>query len=316
MLFALFVIEVVVIAPLKVNISQTEASSKVGTGQTQEAEQTMSGVHLVEANDGGKEWELWSETAYGYKENGKWLLKAVKVKFFGKDGTTYMVTGEEGTVVVQKKDIEIRGQVEMRSSNGYVFKTPRVEYDSESKTLEGPEEVYMRGPKDTENGLLELKGRNLLADLKSNIIKVRENVRANRTVGAADHMQIRSGQATFSGTTASADFRNDVVVDLGVTRITGPHAEFGYDKEAQHLSSLTVDGGARISDLNRWATADRIFMTFKKDEVTLNGSPLVVQNGNELRGEQIILSNKGRQIRVQGAKAKLETPDDLKGDRN
>ena len=319
LLFIILVIEIVIVAPKELGTSvaddlaakkASEKSRAKGSDKGQSG-QVMSDVHLVEAAGEGKEWELWADKAIRPKNNEQWVIEQVKVHFFADNGVMYTVTGNKGNVVPEKKDIRISGNVITRSSNGYVFKTESVDYNSKARRLDSPNAVEMTGPKDATGGELHLTGGALVADFGTNVISITKNIRAKRKIQVgkdkADRTaNIQAQRAQFSGKTNEANFYGDVVIELETMQISGPQAKFAYDPRTHMLDSMQVAGGARVSDTDKFATSGSVDVFFKDDRVVFSGAPRVVQNGDELVGDEIILMDGGKKVQVSNAKAQLD----------
>lgn len=302
------VVEIVILAPKEVGVKDSE-TTKVSQPTTSEVEagQVMRDVYLVETNNLGKEWELWANKAKAVKpgEASDWVIEQVKVKFFADNGVTYVVTGQKGQVVPNKNDMRIEGNVVTRSSNGYVFKTESVFYDSAARKLLSPQAVEMTGPKDKDGDHLSLTGVDMVADLASNEIAVNKDVRARKKIKNERLAKIQSRRALFSGRTNSAEFFGNVIIEIETMQITGPEARFVYDSKSEELESVLVGGGAKVTDTDKFATSKSVAVHFKEDRVVFDGEPRVVQNGDELVGDQIVLLKGGRKVQVLNAKAEL-----------
>ena len=306
LLFAVLMVEVLVFSPKEI-ASPEDIQAKSSQNEAPE-EQFMRGASLVETSEGRKEWELRADEAKGSKEKGYMALKKVNAKFFSKnDGTFFTVTGEKGSVWLNTKDMEVQGNVVIHSSNGHIFKTNSVYYKSDAKALRTNDPVTMVGPGDQNGSRLNLVGRGLFASIEDGFIDIQEDVRVNKTLDDGRNVVVRSSKARFSSKSKVASFKDDVVVDIASSRITGPEAHFEYDPKAQTLTSMRVEGGVKISDVDKWATAKKVHMSFTKDRFVLNGAPRLVQNNDELRGEEIVFLDGGRTVQVRRARAKFDS---------
>jgi LPS export ABC transporter protein LptC len=268
--------------------------------------QTLRGVHSIEVNSDGKGWELWADRGVRPKDSGEWKIETVRVKFYASNGVTYNVTGRTGGVNPATYDLWIKGNVETKSSNGYIFKSPSVIYNSKLKKLTSAEAVEMIGPTDSEGSRLELSGEDMFADLNSNDIKVNRNVQARKRVNGEKTAQIQSTAAHFSGATNLAAFTGGVTIDVETMRITGPEARFTYDANRNALESLMVAGGVKVTDSDKFATSGSLSVYFKDDRYIFKGSPRVVQNEDELIGDEIVFLQGGKQVQVINAKAQVD----------
>lgn len=305
LLFLVLVVEIVIIAPRSIRDS-VELPPPSNPKPTHPVEQVMQEAHLVETRDGGKEWELWAGEAIRYKLKDNLALNRVKVVFFGKGGIFFTVTGDRGNVEVQTKNMRIDGNVVTRSSNGYRFRTDSAIYNSEQRMLRSPSQVKMDGPKDKHGEAIRLTGRSMEAEMNTSVIRIIGNVRAEKTIEQDKPVHIRSRRAVLSSKTNLARFEGDVVMDMKSMRVTGPEAEFEYDPSSEAVKSLLVSGGVRMSDIDKWATSDRVRADFLANRMVLQGNPRVVQNSDELVGDEIVLLDGGKKVKVENARARVD----------
>lgn len=312
LLFAILVVEIVILAPGDLGSSPEvdRASKKAGATQGKgpgegSAGQVMKDVHLVEAKPGGKEWELWAKKAIRPKDNASWTIEQVEIKFFGENEVVYTVTGDRGVVDTANNDIRIVGNVLMRSTNGYTFRTEAMSYQSKNRILETPYGIEMDGPKETDGSRFTLTGKNLTSNLNTNEIFINEDVRAKKSVKAGKTASIASAKAEFSGKTKKGRFFDGTTIDIESLRITGPEAVFSYN--GNHIDSVVVDGGVKVTDVDKYATADKVAVYLDEEKYIFKGSPRVVQSGDELFGDEIVLSEGGRKVQVSNARARIDS---------
>ena len=308
-------VEVTLIAPRQIREAEQRPKTTAPTTPTtprSDVDQSMNGMHMIETQEGRKEWEIWSKQALSLKPQEVLELKKVKAVFFSEKGVTFTVTGDEGRVQLKTKNLRVDGNVVTRSSNGYVFKTASMDYDSAAKVLKAPNKVTMLGPKDQDGHALKLTGSSMEASVLKATMDVRHEVRAEKALDKNRAALIRSQRSLFSGRDRTARFVGDVVLDLDSMRITGPEAEFEYDDKGQGVKSVYFAAGARVSDSDKWATADKVKVDFDQNRFIFRGHPRVVQNNDELRGEEIVFLDGGKRVRVQGARARVDEKRTLK----
>lgn len=313
-LLVILIVEVMILAPGTVNQNREDVSEELqDQAIASQVEQSMEGVHLVETSEGEKEWELWADEALAFKAEQQWTLENVKAVFFGKDGVRFTVTGKEGYVEPKTKNMQVKGDVVTRSSNGYVFKTQKVTYSSSDRSLSGPHDIDMVGPKDKSGKHMSLTGTGMKADLNESTIKILSNVLARKDFQKGQKAKIRSRTATFSGRDNRAQFQGNVVIDYDTMRLTGPDAEFDYDNEKGIVKSMYVKNGVRVSDAVKFATSDNVRVLFEEEMFVFKGAPRVVQNNDEIRGEEIVFLNRGETVKVMKVRARVEELDENKG---
>ncbi|MAE73971.1 MAG: LPS export ABC transporter periplasmic protein LptC [Bdellovibrionaceae bacterium] len=304
-LFLALVVQMLVVAPQQVE--EDEVLNAVQTSDDDSGpKNVMTGAVLVETRSGQKEWTLKSETASSQSMNDRWDLVGVDVVFYSAEGQPYHVVGDRGAVDVESKDMEVRGDVLLVSPNGYEFKSQLVLYNSEKRVLQVPRDVEMLGPLTNGRRPMQLTGQKMTADLIDNSMIVSENVRATNTFKDERTIVITSDRALFSGQSDAAQFVDNVVMDMDSMRITGPIATFNYDRKSNQVKTVVVEGGVKASDIDKMATASKLYAYLTQDRYVFRGNPKLVQNSDELRGEEIVFLNKGTKVLVQSAKAKVD----------
>ncbi len=306
LLLVVLVIEILILAPKEVGVQPDAPAPIKANAMEQLAEHTMQGVSSIGSKGDAKEWELTAARAVRMTENEDWIIEQVKVTFFGDNGVTYVVTGQRGDVDVKKNNIKISGDVVTNSSNGYTFRTEAVFYDSAHRRLTTPHQVSMIGPPEEDGSRLELTGIDLLADMNSNDISVSKDVHAKKSIRDGKVATIVSQRGLFSGKSNSARFIGNVVIDIETLRITGPEARFVYKEDGSTIDSMTVDGGVKVTDVDKWATSKKVSVHFEEDKFVFNGDPRVVQDGDELIGDEIVFLKGGKEVQVSNARATIE----------
>ncbi len=316
LLFGILVIEILILAPKEIGSFEDSPADAAKVGQSEESEgagrsgQIMKDVHSVEARKNGKEWELWAASAHQPNPNQVWTIERVKVKFYGADGVIYTVAGREGQVSPNEKgvrDLRVSGSVETRSSNGYVFRSEAVFYDSLTKKLTSHSAIEMRAPPDKDGGRMVLTGSDMVADLETNEIAVNKSVHTTKELKDGKKLVISSDRAVFSGKTKMAYFLGNVVITYDTMTLSGPEARFAYDRSGQVLQSVHVSGGIRVTDTDRFAVSKSVSVDFINDEVVFRGSPRVTQKGDQLSGDEIVFMKGGSKVRVKNARARIES---------
>lgn len=269
-------------------------------------EQRMEGVHLVESKAGSRDWELYSESGQSTKGDGSWALSNVKILFYNADKVDFTVTGKSGSIDGVSKNIKITGDVVTRSINGYVFYSDSVFYNSVQRLIVSPEAIRMVGPPDGKAKGLNLTGFHMETRVDEKIMKIFDKVSADKNMADGKQFMIKSKQAEFSGQNRLARFVGDVSIDVGTLKLEGPEANFEYRPGVDLLQSVTVKGGVKVSDLDKFATSDTVKFDPEQNKFTFNGRPRVVQNNDEITGDQIIFIDGGKKVRVEKVKARVE----------
>jgi len=279
----------------------------IDTSSSSDIEQVLSGIELIESQGEKKMWELQSDMARKTKGKQDWQLDKVQVQFYGENQVQYECAGKSGFVSEDQQKLKIEGDVVITSSNGYILQTDVVYYHTKNHTIEGPKPSKLKGLPEKENqgGPLYMESELFDADLNTNVINMKKNVRGRKRLSDGRLMRIRSQVAQFSGQSNSALFRQDVVMDMETMMVTGPRARFVYKGSALH--SLFIDGGVKIKDVGRWGVAGEAEVFFQEDKFIFRDNPKVVQSEDQLIGDEIIVYDKGNRIQVLKAKSKYNT---------
>lgn len=270
------------------------------------AEQKMKGVHLVESQKGLRDWELFSEAAEGSQEAGTWKVMKVRVLFYTKEKIEFTVTGDEGTIDYKTKDLNIKGHVTTRSANGYVFQTPSITYASSIRQIRSPQEVNMSGPKDSSGQGMTLSGGRMTSYIDTTKMVIEGGVRAKKPMSEGKVFAVSADAAEFNGRDNQAKFRGTVQMSYDKMKLEGPEATFLYQKGMDLLTSVSINGGVKVSDVDKFATSETVNLDLLANKYTFKGRPKVVQNADELSGEEIVFLDGGKRVRVEKVRAKME----------
>jgi LPS export ABC transporter protein LptC/lipopolysaccharide transport protein LptA len=288
--------------------SRLQKSKKTTTTSTLGVEtlQSMQGVHLVESRQGNRDWELFSQSAENNRGKGSWKLQEVRVLFYNNDKVDFTVTGQKGSIDAEKKNMKIEGNVVTKSSNGYVFQSNSVTYFSAERLIVSPDVIRMQGPPDDRGKGLILTGERMEAQVEANKMLIKDQVSASKLLNDGKQFQIKSGSAEFSGKDRLARFSGDVAINIGGLQMQGPEAQFEYRAGQDILQSILVRGGVKVSDVDKYATSDSVRFDPEKNQFIFNGRPRVVQNNDEITGEQIVFIDGGKKVKVEKIRAKVE----------
>ncbi|KYG61354.1 LPS export ABC transporter periplasmic protein LptC [Bdellovibrio bacteriovorus] len=269
-------------------------------------EQKMQGVHLVESQQGTRDWELFAVSAEGSQTEGTWKLRQVRVLFYNKEKVEFTVTGDTGTINDKTKDLSVEGNVVTRSENGYIFKTPSIYYSSKTRQIDSPEEVVMQGPADNSGGGMNLKGHRMKVLVDQSKMLIQDRVSAEKPLKDGKKFDIVADGAEFSGKHNEAKFFGKVRMNYDNMKLEGPAASFLYDRASNFLGSVAVTGGVRVSDVDKFATSESVNLDLLADKYTFKGRPKVIQNNDELTGEEIIFLEGGKKVKVERVRARVE----------
>lgn len=136
------------------------------------ADLTMQKVKLVENKGERTEWELEADSSETFQEENLTVLKNVKATFYPEEQPVIHVSGREGRLSMDTKDMVIRGDVAVQSESGYALKTQELRYIAEKKQVETDQPVEM-----AQQGLF-VQGVGLTVNIDGKSLVVRRDVKA------------------------------------------------------------------------------------------------------------------------------------------
>ena len=173
-LIALILVSGTVLVSLWVNLRErraSEAVEKPPAVSTEGADMRMEKIRFVEDKHGQKTWELEATSARQYQDQNLMVLEDVKVTFYAKGGRTFFLTGKQGKVYQDSKNMELVGDVMLTSDDGYRLKTHSVSYRHLKKIASTPDPVEIDGEQ------IRLTGKGMLVDMEAKTFKILSQVK-------------------------------------------------------------------------------------------------------------------------------------------
>jgi LPS export ABC transporter protein LptC len=149
----------------------SEAVEKLPKASTGGADMRLEKIRFVEDKHGQKTWELEAKSVHQYQEQNIMVLEDVRVTFYAKEGRTIYLTGKQGKVYQDSKNVELVGDVVLTSSDGYQLKTYSVSYRHLGKIVSTSDPVEIDGEQ------LRLTGKGMLVDIEAKTFKILSQVK-------------------------------------------------------------------------------------------------------------------------------------------
>ena len=173
-LIAIVLIGGIVLVSLRTNLREREASEaaeKVSKVSTEGADMKLKKIRLVEDKQGQKTWELEAESVHQYQEQNIMVLEDVKVTFYAKEGRIIYLTGKQGKVYQDSKNVDLSGDVVLTSSDGYRLKTQSASYRHSEKIVSTADPVEIDGEQ------IRLTGKGMLVNVEAKTFKILSQVK-------------------------------------------------------------------------------------------------------------------------------------------
>jgi len=173
-LISIVLIGGIVLVSLWVNLRERKASEAIEKPlavSTGGADTHLEKVRFVEDKRGEKTWELEAKSVRQYQDQNMMVLEDVRVTVYTKEGRTFFLTGKQGKVYQDSKNVELVGDVVLTSSDGYRLKTHSASYRDSEKVVSTPDPVEIEGEQ------IHLTGKGMLVHTEEKTFKVLSQVK-------------------------------------------------------------------------------------------------------------------------------------------
>jgi len=168
-LLSIVLIGGIVLVSIWANLRERKASERVEKlpeASTGGADMRLEKIRFVEDKHGQKTWELEAKSAHQYQDQNMIILEDVKVTYYAKEGRTFFLTGKQGKVYQNSKDVDLVGDVVLTSNDGYQLKTHSASYRHLEKIVSTPDPVEIEGEQ------IRLTGKGMLVNMEAKTFKI------------------------------------------------------------------------------------------------------------------------------------------------
>jgi len=144
----------------------SEAEEKLPKISTGGADMRLEKIRFVEDKHGQKTWELEAKSVQQYQDQNIMVLEDIKVTFYAKEGRTFFLTGKQGKVHQDSKNVDLVGDVVLTSNDGYELKTHSVAYRHLEKIVSTSDPVEIEGEQ------VRLTGKGMLVNIENKTFKI------------------------------------------------------------------------------------------------------------------------------------------------
>jgi LPS export ABC transporter protein LptC len=119
----------------------------------------------------GEKWEIRADTARYHKKENLALFDRVQVKLVTPEGKTFRMTGDQGKLQTDTKNIEISGNVEILSDHGDRLRTDVLHYTHAKNAIHTDGAVTMWGDQ------MQIRGIGMTLNLKEGQLSLQSRVK-------------------------------------------------------------------------------------------------------------------------------------------
>lgn len=256
----------------------------------------MKDMHLKLYKDAHLEWTLRSDQAESF-ENGEWSLTNVKGRYVNIKGDKIIFNSDSGKTNLDQKSFSLIDNVRAKSTLGYFLETDSLDFDKNEKKekffrTRDQVKIYNIGEK------IEVLTTGMVGQIESGNVELLSEVSCKKSVKNYKDILIQSDKAYFTSSLKSIRFRDNLRVSQENFKIKGEEAYFVYDEVQKILKSVQIDGDILASDGLKTAMSDTVEMRTTEDVIIFQGNPRIRMGKNEMIGEEILITNKQKNIQV------------------
>jgi len=200
--------------------------------------------------------------------------------------------------------MRIEGNVEIETSNGYIFSAPYVEYSAEKRLIECQGVVTVRGPYEGNKRTLFMRAVGMRIPVTERKMHLDRDVRGEKIFSEGKTLDFRSDSAVLSASSQEAVLKQNVKIDYPPMKMTSQNAIFAYNEKTQDFQYLELQGKVELTDEKRRVVSENLKVDIAKQEFLFSGQPRLYQGADELMGDQIIFMDNGKKVKVEKVKAK------------
>lgn len=138
-----------------------------------DADLSIKKVHYTQTDEGRKAWQLDAESARYFKGKEEILLEKVRAVFYDQEGETITLTGDQGKIMSNSKDMEIIGNIVATSTKGYLLYTDSLKYIMDQKKICTNDHIKITGER------LKIEGEGLSMDISGENLSILRNVKSS-----------------------------------------------------------------------------------------------------------------------------------------
>ncbi len=173
-LISIVLIGGIVLASLWINLRGRKAPEEEKVApkfSAEDAKMFLEKIHFVEDKQGKKTWELEAKSIQQNREENLMVLEDVKVTVYTEEGQSFTISGKQGKIFLDSKNMELQGDVLVSSSDGYRLKTHSVVYHHQEKKAGTSDPVEINGEQ------IRLVGKGILVDMEARTFKILGHVK-------------------------------------------------------------------------------------------------------------------------------------------
>ena len=298
-----------------------------GLPKARVAEYNIETFTYVSVQNGIKQWKIDAENAFLYNPERLVHARRVKAFLFDPEGKVTVVTGLEAKYFLNRKNLEIFGNVKTVFPDGFELYSEYLQYTPQTSRIFIPKTHLATGlGQENQGQRFQFVSHGLDYDMGKALIKLLSDVTVTLTQasganpeagGVPENTKIESDRCLIHRQTKLAEFDMEASRPLKarfvhITQPTlfakGRRADLSYGDFHQILQYLTAYEDVFIKEKGeteslRYATGGRADFDTRRDLIVLTQFPQVYQNEDTVTGDVIVMHRDTDVIEVKHSNA-------------
>jgi LPS export ABC transporter protein LptC/lipopolysaccharide transport protein LptA len=256
------------------------------------------GVHFFESADNRRNWDIRSKFAELNRKDDYFYLQQVNSDFYGRDtGNIIHTTSDFGRSYLGRNFVELEGNVQVVSAQGYEFRMQKLDYNGANRTFFTDTPVAMKGP-DTKNPAMILDGVGMKGSADKEHFVIQKNVQARRRMSTSEWLNIRSQSGEFFTQNQKAIFHRKVRAQMPRITILSDRFELETNQGSETIVAL---GHVVLYNRDRTGRAQKATVKMGEDEILLEGKAEIETGDDRMKGDQIRIYSEDDRVEVRAA---------------
>jgi len=292
------------------NFSNNQESGIILPSQLKEiSTHTLNDMHVVEAYNETKDWELFADIAKNIRGEGVWNLKGVKVNFYNEDKIDFTVSGDSAVYDSSTRGLNFEGDIVGTMTNQNSFATQSLSYNPFLRKVISDTPVTFKS-KINKSSPLESNGMTLNAHkmethIVSQDILFSEGVNGHYSNSETGNIKISAVSAKVSKQNQNVEFFDNVVMFWPQGQFESDYLLIESHPVTQKIENILFKGNVRLHMDNRFASCGKARLIISSQAIELDENPRIIENQNQIEGEKIIINYLDNSVIVNKMKANL-----------
>ena len=266
-----------------------ELDSNTGgiSGVEEVPEYAMVNAHYVSVKNSRLDLEMYSKEAIFHLQKKQINCNDIIAYFYDDKNERTKVTSTFGTYYMGPRTLNLVGQVDSESPDGFITHGTAADYFVEKKLLIADKPVQG----ETEDKEIKIWGDRAESNINENKTYLYGNARTHYIEPKRGLTKVRGDSAQLDRNAEEVKFFNNVKVEQENTIGTGQNASLYYSRDARSLKYMSLNENVRIEDedTGRYTRSQVAEFFGPTDTIVLTGFPAVYDGDDAVTGDKITL---------------------------